>query len=35
VVESDGRKKYIEPTDLALKYFSQLSQAIVSAAGKK
>ena len=35
VIESDGRKKYIEPTDLALKYFSQFSQAIVRAADKK
>lgn len=34
ITETDGRKKYIEPTDLALKYFERLSQAMVDAACK-
>lgn len=29
--ESDGRKKYIEPTDQALKYFAQISACMVKA----
>lgn len=31
VIEADGRKKYIEPTDMALKYFSQISDCMVQA----
>ena len=31
VIETDGRKKYIEPTDMALKYFSQISDCMVQA----
>ena len=32
VIETDGRKKYIEPTDVALRYFSQISDCMVQAA---
>jgi len=31
VIETDGRKKYIEPTDVALKYFAQISDCMVQA----
>ncbi len=34
VIETDGRKKYIEPTDTALKYFSQISNCMIQATGK-
>ena len=32
VIETDGRKKYIEPTDVALRYFLQISDCMVQAA---
>lgn len=31
VIETDGRKKYIEPTEVALKYFSQISDCMLQA----
>ncbi len=34
VVESDGRKKYIEPTPTALKYFADISNCMVEATAK-
>ncbi len=34
VVESDGRKKYIEPTPVALKYFSDISNCMLQATAK-
>jgi hypothetical protein len=34
VVETDGRKKYIEPTSTALKYFSDISSCMIEATAK-
>jgi hypothetical protein len=34
VVETDGRKKYIEPTSTALKYFSEISNCMIEATAK-
>ena len=34
VIETDGRKKYIEPTENALKYFSQISNCMLEATAK-
>lgn len=34
VIETDGRKKYIEPTENALKYFSQISNCMIEATAK-
>ena len=34
VIETDGRKKYIEPTENALKYFSQISSCMLEATAK-
>ena len=34
VIETDGRKKYIEPTEGALKYFSQISHCMLEATKK-
>jgi hypothetical protein len=34
VIETDGRKKYIEPTESALKYFSQISNCMIEATAK-
>ena len=34
VIETDGRKKYIEPTETALRYFSQISNCMIQATGK-
>ncbi len=34
VIETDGRKKYIEPTENALKYFSQISNCMIEATSK-
>jgi hypothetical protein len=34
VVETDGRKKYIEPTSAALKYFSDISNCMIEATAK-
>jgi len=34
VIETDGRKKYIEPTESALKYFSLISNCMIEATAK-
>jgi DNA-binding MarR family transcriptional regulator len=34
VIETDGRKKYIQPTTAALKYFAQLSDCMLKASAK-
>lgn len=34
VIETDGRKKHIEPTEGALKYFSQISHCMLEATKK-
>jgi hypothetical protein len=34
VIETDGRKKYIEPTENALKYFSHISNCMIEATAK-
>jgi hypothetical protein len=34
VIETDGRKKYIEPTPTAMKYFSDISNCMIEATAK-